>query len=273
MLGFLLAMWCCWVNLSRLSVLNCKIMIMIPAFWIVVLIEVVYGKFQVHTVNMYLHTVNFRYIMNIRCYHYYFVTFTVLYTFFFKSHRMSGNFNRSYCLCFMDENPGLRSTAQRLVLPSTRVFPSTPHYHQFGKRWRKNTDTDSSFWEMNLEEIQSRLFLQIGGAYCICFLEAEVLRVKSWHCSQDGVWAAVQLCGLLISLQKKSRFVKLCFESLALKLLTCYNVRVLGQQPCHHGIFQSSSHMCVGADLRFLSSLSAWHLDTYTQEMGWLFDK
>lgn len=238
-------------------------MIMIPAFWIVVLIEVVYGKFQVHTVNMYLYTVNFRYIINIRCYHYYFVIFTVLYIFFFKSHRMLlGNFNRSYCLCFMDENPGLRSAAQRLVLPSPRVSFYTALSSIWEKRWGKNTDTDSSFWEMNLEEIQSRLFLQIGGAYCICFLEAEVLRVKSWHAFPGWGLSCSSTMWSFDFIAKKSRFVKLCFESLAQKLLTCYNVRVLGQQPCHHGIFQSSSCHVRGGRLAFVFpfSLTPRHL-------------
>ena len=131
-----------------------------------------------------------------------------------------GNFNRSYCLCFMHENPGLRGTAQRLVLPSPCVSFYTALSSTWEKRWGKNTDIDGSFWEMDLEEIQSRLFLQIGGA-CICFLEVEVLRVKSWHAFPGWAVSCSSTTWSFDFIAKKSRSVKLRFESLALKLLTC----------------------------------------------------
>lgn len=101
---------------------------------------------------------------------------------------------------------------------------------------------------------------------CIYFLEAGVLRVKSW-CTFTGLYSRgtsmLWSCGFMTN---TSRFVNLCT---AVRLLTkCENREV---PVTHRGIFQSSSGLCVLADLH-LSSLSAWHLDTCVEEWARVFD-
>ena len=84
--------------------------------------------------------------------------------------------------------------------------------------------------------------------------ELQFNHVVFWfHCKE------IQVC--------KAVFWK--FSSETVNLLQCESTRTTTLSPWNFP--EQFLAMCVGADLH-LSSLSAWHLDTYTQEMGWLFD-